>query len=74
MRHFFEKRDSLVAQHVLTPASAAILHKIRTLGNDATHEVKPHSENQLALAMNIVEHLLQDVYSLGNKAESEFDD
>lgn len=66
--------DSLVVTSVLTPASAAILHKIRTLGNNAAHEVKPHSDRQLGLAMNIVEHLLKDVYILPKQAESEFGD
>ncbi len=69
-----KKIDSLVAASVLTPASAAILHKIRTLGNSAAHEVKPHSDRQLGLAMNIVEHLLKDVYILPKQADSEFGD
>lgn len=66
------KIDSLVASAVLTPASAAILHKIRTLGNSAAHEAKPHSDKQLALAFNIVEHLLKDVYILPRQVETEF--
>lgn len=68
------KIDSLVSSNVLTPASAAILHKIRTLGNAAAHEVKPHSEKQLGLAMDIVEHLLRDVYILPNEVKAEFPD
>lgn len=68
----FKKIDSLVEKRVLTPASAAILHKIRTLGNAAAHEVKPHTERQLSLAMDIVEHLLKDVYILPKQAEAEF--
>jgi hypothetical protein len=66
--------DSLVSAGILTPASAAILHKIRTLGNAAAHEVKPHSDNQLRLAMDVVEHLLKDVYILPKQVESEFED
>ncbi len=71
-----DKIDRLVTVSVpvLTPVSAAILHKIRTLGNKAAHEVKPHSDRQLGLAMNIVEHLLKDVYILPKQAESEFED
>ena len=69
-----EKIDSLVSKHVLTPASASFLHKIRTLGNSSAHEVKPHSDKQLELAMNIVEHLLKDVYILPKQVESEFGD
>ncbi|MFT3733695.1 MAG: DUF4145 domain-containing protein [Rhodocyclaceae bacterium] len=57
----FRKIDSLVDKRVLTPAGATILHKIRTLGNAAAHEVKPHTGEQLALAMDIVEHVLKDV-------------
>jgi hypothetical protein len=68
----FEKIDSLVTTNVLTPASTAILHKIRTLGNAAAHEVKPHSEKQLSLAMDIIEHLLRDVYILPKQVDSEF--
>ncbi len=66
------KIDNLVSMGILTPASAAILHKIRTLGNDAAHEVKPHSDRQLSLAMDIVEHLLKDVYILPKQVETEF--
>ena len=68
----FKKIDSLVEKRVLTPASAAILHKIRTLGNAAAHEVKPHTDRQLSLAMDIVEHLLKDVYILPKQADAEF--
>ena len=68
----FKKIDNLVEQRVLTPAGVSILHKIRALGNAAAHEAKPHSEKQLALAMDIVEHLLKDVYILPKQAELEF--
>ncbi len=66
--------DDLVAQNILTPAGSKILHKIRTLGNDAAHEVKPHNEKQLSLAMDIMEHLLMDVYILPKKVDTEFND
>jgi hypothetical protein len=69
-----KKIDSLVTTNVLTPASAAILHKIRTLGNAAAHEVKPHSDKQLSLAMDIIEHLLKEAYILPKQVESEFDE
>lgn len=73
-KDLLKKIDSLVGAGILTPASAAILHKIRTLGNAAAHEVKPHSDKQLGLAMDIVEHLLKDVYILPKQVESEFQD
>jgi hypothetical protein len=66
--------DDLVNKNILTPTRSKILHKIRTLGNNATHEVKPHNEKQLNLAMEIMEHLLTDVYILPKKANTEFND
>ena len=69
----FKKIDSLVEKRVLTPVGATILHKIRTVGNAAAHEVKPHSERQLSLALDIVEHLLKDVFILPKQVEAEFE-
>ena len=68
------KIDDLVTKNILTPAAAAILHKIRNLGNSAAHEIKPHSEKQLGLAMDVIEHLLTDVYILPKQIEAEFKD
>lgn len=67
-----KKIEDLQRQGILTQVSATILHKIRALGNAAAHEVKPHPEHQLALALGIVEHLLNDVYILPKKAEHGF--
>jgi len=59
-----QKIDNLVNMGVLTQAGAETLHSMRILGNEAAHEVKPHSEETLNLAMDVVEHLLNDVYIL----------
>lgn len=64
-----EKRiDSLASEGVLTKAGAEILHSLRTMGNTAAHEVKPHGENELNTAFDVVEHLLLGVYILPAKA------
>lgn len=67
-----QKIDDLVTQGVLTRDGAAILHKLRILGNQAAHEVKPHSNDLLYLAMDVVEHLLQGVYILPYHAQRKF--
>lgn len=64
-----KKIDSLIDLGVLTPDGAEILHSLRILGNVAAHEVKPHSEQTLGIAMDVVEHLLQGVYILPAVAE-----
>ena len=68
-RTLCDKINRLVYQGTLTKEDAEILHKIRTLGNDAAHEVKPHSKHQLTLAFDVVEHLLQGVYILPHHAK-----
>jgi len=68
-RELFGKINDLKENHILTFANAEILHKIRTLGNDAAHEVKKHKKQELELAMNVVEHLLTDVYILPQQAK-----
>lgn len=70
----FKKIEDLVTKKILTPAGANILHKIRSLGNAAAHEVRPHSEKQLALAIDIAEHMLKEVYILPKQADTEFED
>jgi hypothetical protein len=71
-KDLYEKINDLAAKHVLTPSGAEILHKVRTLGNKAAHEVKPHTQRQLSLAMSVVEHMLKDVYILPKLVEDEF--
>ncbi|MDO9624897.1 MAG: DUF4145 domain-containing protein [Pseudomonas sp.] len=67
-----KKINDLVAQGVLTKDGADILHKLRTLGNDAAHEVTPHSAVQLSLALDVIDHLLQGVYILPHHANAKF--
>ena len=71
-KDLYEKINDLATNHVLTPSGAEILHKVRSLGNKAAHEVKPHTPRQLSLAMSVVEHMLKDVYILPKIVENEF--
>lgn len=63
------KIDSLVTLGVLTTDGAKILHGMRMLGNEAAHQVKPHSEENLGIAMDVVENLIMSVYILPKVAE-----
>ena len=66
-----EKRiDALVTQGALTKDGADILHRLRILGNQAAHEVKPHSLETLNTAMDVVDHLLTGVYILPARAKT----
>jgi len=68
----FSQIDDLVKQGVLTQVRADVLHQIRTLGNLAAHEVEPHAPAQLGLAMTVLNHLLEEVYILPEKAKRLF--
>lgn len=71
-KDLYEKINDLVTQGVLTKDGADILHKLRTLGNEAAHEVKPHDKVQLGLALDVIDHLLQGVYILPYHAKAKF--
>lgn len=64
--------DNLVILGILSTDGVAILHKLRNLGNEAAHEVRPHSEQTLGVALDVVEHLLQGVYILPHNAQKTF--
>lgn len=58
------KIDNLVTTGALTPSGAIILHELRGLGNGAAHEVAAPTEKVISIAMDVIEHLLMDVYVL----------
>lgn len=68
----YAKINDLVTQGVLTKDGADILHKLRTLGNEAAHEVTPHDNVQLGLALDVIDHLLLGVYILPHHAKTKF--
>jgi len=70
--NLYEQINSLEEKRILTPAGARTLHQVRTLGNTAAHEVKPHTLKQLSLAMGVVEHMLKDIYILPKLVQDEF--
>ncbi len=69
-KDLYKKIDDLVAQGVITRDGGDILHLIRVMGNDAAHEVKANTEEELATALEVVEHLLKSVYIIPLKAQS----
>jgi hypothetical protein len=52
----------------LTKGNVDILHEHRFLGNYALHEFEIPAKNDLKLAIEIIEHLLDNLYEIPNKA------
>lgn len=71
-RDLFAQIDDLAREGKLTAANAAILHKVRSLGNKAAHEMEPHNERQLSLALLVIENLLRDAFTLPERVKKEF--
>ncbi|MBX9349169.1 DUF4145 domain-containing protein [Chromobacterium vaccinii] len=53
---------------LLTQSSAQTLHEHRYLGNSAVHELARPSSDELKLAIEVVEHVLEQLYELPEKA------
>jgi len=68
-RNLFEKITGLVSLNLITRGEAEILQRLRFMGNEAAHSVKEHTQNELNLAFDVVEHLLKTVYILPEQAK-----
>ncbi len=64
-----KKIDDLVGRGILSKDGADILHKTRLLGNRAAHEIVEPKEEELDVAMDIIENLLKNVYIIPEKAQ-----
>ena len=53
----------------LTKNNAEVLHAHRCLGNDALHELQMPSVDELRLGIEIVEHVLVELYEIQDKAK-----
>lgn len=67
-----DKINSLHKKAIVTNEGLTTLHKLRVLGNDAAHEVKKHTNQQLSLALRIIEHMLDGTYVIPGKVSKEF--
>ena len=68
-RNLAQKIAVLVTLNLITKTEADILHDLRFMGNEAAHRVKAHSQSELNLAFDVVEHLLKTVYLLPEQAK-----
>lgn len=60
--------DGLFALGLLSKQDAAIIQRLRVMGNAAAHEVAPQEADELAIAFDVVEHLLRGLYLLPRRA------
>ncbi len=63
------KIAGLSEKGILSQQYAAIFHEHRFLGNDAVHELSKPTYKELSLATDIVEHMLESLYEVPQKAD-----
>lgn len=68
-----QKILNLLKNKLITDKESNRLHSIRFLGNDSVHEMVVPSEKKLYIVLNIIEHLLNNLYIIDKEAKSELD-
>lgn len=63
------KIAGLYEKGFLTKHHSVVLHEHRYLGNEAVHELSQPSRDELALAIEIIEHVFESVYEIPEKAQ-----
>ncbi len=63
------KIAGLYEKGYLTQQHSDVLHEHRYLGNKAVHELAQPARDQLALAIEIIEHIFESVYEIPQKAQ-----
>jgi hypothetical protein len=63
------KINGMAEKGLVTSQQAEFLHQIRFIGNDAAHDLDQPTLNHVAMALDIVEHLMEQVYDHPAKAK-----
>lgn len=63
------KIEGLLQKGLITKQESKALHQLRFLGNEALHELEPPHRKNLKTAIDIIEHLLESLYEIGEKAD-----
>lgn len=67
------KINNLVRSKLITEKDSGRLHSIRFLGNDSVHEMEVPEESKIRIALNIIEHLINNLYLIDIDANQHLD-
>ncbi len=59
------KINGLVEKGLITQSQSEVLHQIRELGNYAVHEIVQPSKGTLIKGIEVIEHILKQIYEFG---------
>ena len=72
-RNLQNKITNLAKSGYISKQDCEILHGIRFIGNEATHEISSPTHNQVQIAIRIIENLLENRYCLINDIYTNLD-
>jgi hypothetical protein len=64
-----KKIQGLYTNEYISQKHEIILHNLRLLGNDAVHELQKPTHKEINAALDIIEHIAEDLYEIPGKAE-----
>ncbi len=64
-----QKINNLLKEKLITEKESKRLHSIRFLGNDSIHEMLKPEPRKLYIVLEIIEHLLNNIYLIDQNAE-----
>lgn len=72
-RNLESRISKLATQGYISSRDSERLHGIRFLGNDAAHEIKKPTREQIGVALKIIDHLINSVYRLEEESAGKLD-
>ncbi len=72
-RNLEQKINNLTKNRFITEKESERLHSIRFLGNDSIHKMEIPEQKKLILVLNIIEHLLKNIYLIDRDAKGVLD-
>lgn len=59
----------LLQNGLISETQSSALHELRFLGNNAVHDLEEPSREELQSALDIIEHMIDDLYELPLKSQ-----
>jgi hypothetical protein len=64
-----QKIDALCTNGNVLQKHKEVLHKLRLLGNEAVHQLGEPTQKEIEVALDIMEHIIEDIYDILAKAD-----
>jgi hypothetical protein len=63
------KINGLNEKGIISNKQCKVLHELRFLGNDAVHDLSVPTKKEIGIALDIIEHMIDDIYDIPEKSK-----